>query len=277
MPLHLLAIRIERFFLQQELHAPRRKLLRMLGDLLLQRRDQLLVHVAQVLQRDRLTADTTQARELVHELPDLLEQPGLNLADERVRHRGNAFHLGLRVPLDADDLLIFIDRAGRRLFDGRQRRLELERLFVIQPEIRIEQVIDALHHVHIEPRVAVFLVQQREHLVTLGHAPHDGRVAQLEEITVLALRHRQVAVQIRRLPHLDDVMLLRFVTRFEQDQLAILERSEAVANDRRLDLLLNQVVWHQHVDAVHPVVERVQHVLAVRRLDTPLKLHLHQR
>ena len=71
-------------------------------------------------------------------------------------------------------------------------------------------------------------------------------------------------------------MLLRFFVGFEVDQMAVTENGETIAQDWRIDTLLDDVVHQQDVVARDFVVKRVQVVFAIGRCDSAFENQIGQ-
>ena len=80
-----------------------------------------------------------------------------------------------------------------------------------------------------------------------------------------------VSRDVRRAPDLQRVVFLRLVRRLEQDHAAVRIEREAIADDRRLDGLRDDVVGEQNVVAGGALIENKQRVLAISRRDPALE------
>ena len=84
------------------------------------------------------------------------------------------------------------------------------------------------------------------------------------------LGRREIFADIRRLPELYGVMLLWIILRLEADELSAVKQRRPVTDDRRIHLLLDQVIPEQDVHTRLGVVEDVEVVFAVWRSDRAL-------
>ena len=261
----------ERIGPQQELDAPPGQPFRLLGDLGFEGLDQTHVDVPQVPQRDNLAAHLAQMRKRSHEVTNVLESLAADGLDDLFRFSFDAPALFGRVPLDADHLVEFVDRGDCRFADLAEHLGQVERFGLVDPEIRVEDVAGLFDQIDVEVGVGVFLLDQAEHLMALGHAADDVAVADFVQERIGVGLRDVVFADVGGLPDLQGVMFLRLAVRLEANELAVLEEGRAVADGRRRDALLDDVVFQQDVHAALPVVEDIEIVFAVGCIDPPLE------
>ncbi len=147
-------------------------------------------------------------------------------------------------------------------------------LLAIEPEGGVEQVAGAFFQIVVEIGVAVVAVEEREDLLTLGHGADEGGVADFIEVVVRLGGGFETRAGEGGLPDLDGVVFLRLGIGSEEGELAIFEGGESVAVDGSFHALGDDVVGHQDVVAALAIVENVEKILAIRRLDPPLEQHV---
>ena len=273
---HLLLIGSQRLGAEQELDTAVRQGVILLGDFLLELVDQCGVDVAEVSQGDDVTADASECGEGVDEVLDRFEPPPADVGDDLASLTLDPRRLAGGVPLDPHHLLELVDRRGGRVPDLPERGGQAAGFLVGDPEEAVEDVGRLLDDVDVEVGVGVLLVDQSEHLVALGHAPHDVLVAHLVQERLLLSRWLVTLSGVGGLPDLDRMVLGRGFLRAEADQFTTVEQREAVTDQGGLDLLLDQVVVEQDVDARIAIVEDVEEVFAVGRVDAAGELHVLQ-
>ena len=272
----LLFIRRQRLGSQQELDAAVRERIVLCDDSLFELFDQQRVDVAKISQGDDVAADASECGQRVDEVLDRLEPPPSHVGDDRLRFALDPGRFVGGVPFDSDDFFEFVDRRGGGVADFAQWSRQAAGFLVGDPEEAVEDVGRLLDDVDVEVRVGVFLVDQPQHLVALGHAADDVLVADLVQEGLFPPGRFEAFAGIGGLPDLDRVVLGGGVLRAEADEFASFEQREPVANERGFDLLLDQVVVQQDVDAGIAVVEDIKEVLAVGRIDPAGELHVLQ-
>ena len=240
----------------------------MLDNIAVQLGNSRLDDVPQIAQRDDLAADMTQLAERFDELQDVLESLVVNGREHLLCFLGDLLRLPGRVLLDANDFLEFIHGRRSGFLDPQQDLLQFERLRLVQPEVRIDNVLRELDHFDIQIGVAVLFVDQIQQLVTFGHGSNDVPIADLVQHRIGVGARHVVFAHVRRLPDLNGMVLLSLFLGLEAGQFARLEQREAVADQRSVDALLDQVVTQQNVGALFAICEHIQVVLTVWRSDS---------
>ena len=79
---------------------------------------------------------------------------------------------------------------------------------------------------------------------------------------------------VGRLPDLQGVVFLGILTGLEEDDVAVIEQRESVTGDRRLYVLVDDVVRQEDVIAALTLVEHVQVVFAIGSCDPAFELQV---
>jgi hypothetical protein len=266
--------RLQRVALDQEVDARLADAVELRDQLLLEHIERRQVDRPDLAQRDDRAPLVAQGRQRVHVLLDALPVARPQRLNQR-RLLGLRVRQRLAGPLaDRHDLLELVDDELAGLPDRPERAPEVARLRLADPVVVVghprrlrDQVL-----VRLAPRVRV--LGQPHHAQRLRDAAHQLRVADLRQVRpVRRGRRRELGAHERRAPHLHRVQPRRLLAlHAEHHQLAVREQRVAVALDRVLHLLADQVVREQHVLALIAAIEHIQHVLAVRRVDAPLEL-----
>ena len=269
----LLAIRIERRRLEQELDAR-------LGQLIGLRNHRLLgflhlgeIDVADLLERDQLPAQLTERGEIVDEIFQHAEARATQHLKAFFATFAHIVHALHGFALQTAHLVEFVHRLVRRLAHLAQGLVHLEPFRAAQPRVGVEDGAAAFDQIGVKRRVRILLSNEREHLVGFRQAAHHFLVAHLIKKSVALTGRLVPRLMEGRLPQLNHVMLLRLVIGAEEQQISVSKQREAVAGDALFDLLRDQPVGQKRVLAGLPVVEDEERVLAVGRIDDALDGH----
>ena len=272
----LAAVKVQRILPQQKRHAGLGSEFGLFLQGSFQQFGQRQVRVAQFPERNHHAAQAPQVGQQAHVLVDVFEDGLFGVFAQFPHFLGRCLGLLLRVPADLGYFLEFVDGPGGGGADLGQGQRRPKGLRLVEPMVGIQNGTRFLDQVHVQAPVHVFAANQVQHVVALGHRPHDVLVADLVEVAFLLHRGCPVGPDVGRLPDLDRVVLGGFAGGLEVGQLAVGKQRKAVANQGILYPLLDQVVGKQDVGAQLIIVEHVQKVFPVGRGNALFEPHLFQ-
>ncbi|MDT4820899.1 hypothetical protein FQZ97_540490 [compost metagenome] len=271
---------VQRLALAVEGRVGRQKLHRALADALLldlergvHRSDARQVGVAQLLEHLQRAAPLAQPAQRLHEIVGRAPEGAGNVDQQRVLLVFRAGQRARGFAADGVDLFELGQRAARHLGDAAQLAHEAGGLGRVEPEVGVAHAGALADQVFVGGARGRLLAHRAGDAHEVAHAAHQLGVADLaEEAGGGRLRAHVLFAGEGRLPQLHRVHARGLdVVAVEHQHAAVGKARVAVGDDRRGELLVDQVVVEQRIAPGLRVVEHIGHVFAVGRAQHALE------
>ena len=181
------------------------------------------IGILQIFERDDLSPYLSQSTERLNKILDLLVHPACGGRKDLSGLLGDPLGLLFRVPPDSNNLVKFINRRRSGRMNQSQRFPKGESGFLLEPEISVDDIARFPNQVNVKIGVGIFLTEQAQNFVALGHGSHHIPIADFKEVRTLICVGLKILANKRGLPNLQGMKFLRRFITPEKNQLTILE------------------------------------------------------